>query len=44
MALFGMDGVEVTEAECGADGRLTIWVRITLLGACPECGGAGGIR
>ena len=36
--LFGMDGVEVTEAEREADGRLTVWARITLPGACPECG------
>jgi hypothetical protein len=31
--LFGMDGVEVTEAEREADGRLTVWGRITLPGS-----------
>ena len=36
--LFGMDGVEVTEAEREADGRLTVWARIMLPAACPECG------
>jgi transposase len=36
--LFGMDGVEVTEAERGADGRLTVWARITLPAMCPGCG------
>jgi transposase len=32
-----MDGVEVTEAERGADGRLTVWARITLPAVCPGC-------
>jgi len=36
--LFGMDGVEVTEAEREADGRLTVWGRITLHAVCPGCG------
>jgi transposase len=36
--LFGMDGVEVTEAEREADGRLTAWARITLPAMCPVCG------
>jgi transposase len=36
--LFGMDGVEVTEAERGGDGRLMVWARITLPAACPACG------
>ena len=36
-ALFGMDGVEVTDAEREADGRLTVWARITLPPACPGC-------
>jgi transposase len=36
--LFGMDGVEVTEAERGADGRLTVWARITIPAVCPGCG------
>jgi transposase len=35
--LFGMDGVEVTEAEREADGRLTVWARIILPPACPGC-------
>ena len=35
--LFGMDGVEVTEAEREADGRLTVWARITLPAMCPGC-------
>ena len=37
-ALFGMDGVEVTEAERGADGRLTVWARIAVPAMCPGCG------
>jgi transposase len=36
-ALFGMDGVEVTEAEREADGRRTVWARITLPAMCPGC-------
>ncbi len=36
--LFGMDGVEVTEAERGADGRLAVWARVTLPAMCPGCG------
>ena len=32
-----MDGVEVTEAEREADGRLTVWARITLPATCPGC-------
>ena len=36
--LFGMNGVEVTEAERGDDGRLMVWARITLPAACPACG------
>ena len=35
--LFGMDGVEVTEAEREADGRLTVWARITVPPVCPGC-------
>ena len=35
--LSGMDGVEVTEAEREADGRLTVWARITLPAMCPGC-------
>lgn len=40
--LFGMDGVEVTEAEREADGRLTVWGRITMPAACPGCGTISG--
>jgi transposase len=36
--LFGMNGVEVAEAERGDDGRLTVWARITLPAVCPACG------
>ena len=36
--LFGMDGVEVTDAEREAGGRLTVWARITLPAVCPGCG------
>jgi transposase len=36
--LFGMNGVEVTDAEREADGRLTVWARVALPAACPECG------
>jgi transposase len=36
--LFGMDGVAVTEAERGDDGRLAVWARITLPAVCPGCG------
>jgi len=36
--LSGMDGVEVTEAERGAGGRLSVWARITLPAMCPGCG------
>jgi transposase len=36
--LFGMNGVEVTEAERGDGGRLMVWARITLPAACPACG------
>lgn len=40
--LFGMDGVEVTEAERGEDGRLMVWARITLPPVCPGCGVVSG--
>ena len=40
--LFGMDGVAVTDAERGADGRLTVWARITLPAVCPGCGTVSG--
>jgi transposase len=35
--LFGMNGVEVTDAEREADGRLAIWARIILPAVCPGC-------
>jgi len=35
--LFGMDGVEVTEAGHEAGGRLTVWAKITFPPACPGC-------
>lgn len=35
--LFGMDGVEVTEAEHEAGGRLTVWAMIIFPPACPGC-------
>ena len=35
--LFGMDGVEVTDAEREPDGRLTVWARIALPAVCPGC-------
>jgi hypothetical protein len=41
-ALFGMDGMEVTEAERGAGGRLTAWARITIPAACPGRGTVSG--
>jgi transposase len=40
--LFGMDGVAVTDTERGADGRLTVWARITLPAVCPGCGIVSG--
>ncbi len=40
--LFGMDGVEVTDAEREADGRLAVWARITLPAVCPGCGIVSG--
>ena len=36
--LFGVSGVEVTEAEREADGRLTVWGQIVLPAVCPVCG------
>ena len=41
-ALFGMDGVAVTEAERDAGGRLTVWARVTRPAVCPECGTVSG--
>ena len=36
--MLGMEGVAVTEAERGPDGRLMIWARVTAPPACPGCG------
>jgi len=36
--MLGIDGVTVTEAEEEADGRLTVWARVTRPAACPGCG------
>ena len=36
-ALLGIEGVTVTEAEEEADGRLSVWARITGPAACPGC-------
>ena len=40
--LFGMGGLEATEAERGDDGRLVVGARITLPAACPACGTVSG--
>jgi transposase len=37
-ALLGMEGVTVTAAEEGPDGRLSVWARISRPAACPRCG------
>ena len=36
--LLGMEGVTVTEAEEGTDGRLAVWARVSRPAACPRCG------
>ena len=36
--MLGMDGVRVTEAERGTDGRLTVWALVTAPAVCPGCG------
>jgi hypothetical protein len=38
--LFGVEGLQVIDAECGADGTLRIWVVTGHPGAmaCPDCG------
>ena len=41
-ALFGVDGVTVTEVEREPGGRLTVWARVTRPAACPRCGTAAG--
>jgi transposase len=35
--MLGIEGVTVTEAERGPDGRLTIWAQVTAPAACPGC-------
>src|SRR5260370_34123021 len=43
-ALFGVEGLRVTDAEREADGSLTVWVVTDHPGAalCPDCGTASG--
>jgi transposase len=43
-ALFGVEGLRVTDAEREADGSLTVWVVTDHPGAvaCPDCGTAAG--
>jgi transposase len=36
-ALFGMDGVTVTEVEREPCGRLTVWAQVTGPAVCPRC-------
>jgi transposase len=36
--LLGMEGVTVTAAEEGEDGRLLVWVRVSRPAVCPRCG------
>ncbi len=36
--MLGMEGVTVTEAERGTDGRQAVWARVTAPAACPGCG------
>jgi transposase len=38
LVMLGIEGVAVTGAEREADGRLTVWAKVTALAACPECG------
>jgi transposase len=40
--MLGIEGVTVTGAEREADGRLTVWARITRPAACPGCGTVSG--
>ena len=42
--LFGVDGLQVTDAEAGADGTLEVWAVTDhpAAAACPECGTAAG--
>jgi transposase len=43
-ALFGVEGLQVVEAETEADGTLTVWVVTDYPGAavCPDCGTRSG--
>jgi transposase len=43
-ALFGVEGLRVTDAEREADGSLTVWVVTDHPGAaaCPDCGVTAG--
>lgn len=43
-ALFGVEGLQVVEAEVEADGMLTVWAVTGDLGAasCPDCGAHAG--
>jgi len=43
-ALFGVEGLQVIEADAEADGTLTVWVRTDHPGAavCPDCGTRSG--
>ena len=38
--LFGVDGLQVIDAEAGPDGTTTVWVVTDHAGAarCPDCG------
>ena len=38
--LFGVDGLQVIDAEAGPDGTTTVWVVTDHVGAarCPDCG------
>src|SRR5690349_9304774 len=36
--MLGIKGVMVTEAEREADGRLSVWAKVTAPAACPACG------
>jgi transposase len=40
--MLGIDGVTVTEAERGPDGRLTVWALVTAPASCPGCGTLSG--
>ena len=42
--LFGVDGLQVIDAEAGPDGTTTVWVVTDHAGAarCPDCGTVSG--